>query len=60
MNVARAKEILNSPEEIVVHYQGEPVWIQQVDEKEGTARVYKKSNPEQEETVSVAELREIH
>lgn len=60
MNVARAKEILESPEEIIVHYQGEPVWIQHVDEQQGTARIYTRDNPEQEQTVSVNELREIH
>lgn len=60
MNVGRAKQIIESPEEIIVHYQGEPVWIQHVDEKQETAQVYTRENPDEELTVSVAELKEIH
>lgn len=60
MNVGRAKQIIDSPEEIIVHYLGVPVWIQNVDEHQETARVYTRENPEDEKTVDVEELKEMH
>lgn len=32
MDMGRVKQIVDSPKEIEVHYQGEPVWIQVVHE----------------------------
>jgi len=56
MNVTRAKEILESPTMIPVTYQGKQIIIQNVDEKEETARIYFNENREEERTVSVSEL----
>ncbi|MDQ0340713.1 small acid-soluble spore protein H (minor) [Caldalkalibacillus uzonensis] len=60
MNVGRAKQIVESTDEIVVLHQGEPIWIQRVDEERGTARIYPYDNPEHEREVPVAELVEKH
>ncbi|WLD92508.1 H-type small acid-soluble spore protein [Alkalihalobacillus sp. AL-G] len=59
MDAGRAKQILESPKEIMVHYQGNPIWIQQVDEAGHTARVYLKNEPENEMTVNVTQLNEL-
>ncbi len=59
MNAGRAKQILESPNKITVHYRGNPVWIQQVDEAGNTARVYTRDNPDDEMTVNVANLEEM-
>lgn len=60
MNAARAQQIVDAPEEITVLYQDVPVWIQHVNESEGTARVYTRDNPEDEQVVPIAQLREVH
>ncbi len=59
MNAGRAKQILESPKEIEVHYRGNPIWIQQVDETGNTARIYSKNEPENEMTVNVTLLDEV-
>ena len=59
MDIRRAKQILDSPKEVEVHYLGKPVWIQNVDENSKTARVYPLDNPENEMTVPVDQLDEI-
>lgn len=58
MNIGRAKQIVASKEEIPVFYQGEPIWIQRVDEERGTARIYPLGQPEQEQEVPVHQLEE--
>ncbi|WP_078553092.1 H-type small acid-soluble spore protein [Bacillus alkalicellulosilyticus] len=58
MNVQRAQEIIESPQEINVQYNGTPVWIQHVNEDEATARVFKANSPEDEMTVPVDQLLE--
>lgn len=59
MNAGRAKQILESPKEVEVHYRGNPIWIQQVDETGNTARVYAKNEPDNEMTVNVTLLEEM-
>jgi small acid-soluble spore protein H (minor) len=59
MNVQRAKQILESPKEIEVHYQGVPVWIQNVDETGHTARVYTANEPDDEKVIPVDQLNEL-
>ena len=56
MNIGRAKEILESADNIVVTYEGSRVLIQHVDEREKTARIFWRENPEQEKTVPVMNL----
>lgn len=56
MNVGRAKEIAESAEMFNVTYDGNPVIIQHVDEKTKTARIYTKSDPENELDVPVQNL----
>jgi small acid-soluble spore protein H (minor) len=58
MNAQRAKEIVESPETIPVTYNGEPIYIQHVDEKNETARIYPLNNPEDEKEVPVHTLKE--
>ncbi|QOY36000.1 H-type small acid-soluble spore protein [Anaerobacillus isosaccharinicus] len=59
MNVNRAKQILDSAKEIEVQHNGTSIWIQNVNNEDGTARVYPKENPENEMTVNVQELEEM-
>ncbi|WP_059171812.1 H-type small acid-soluble spore protein [Bacillus sp. FJAT-27445] len=56
MNVGRAKEIMESADNITVTYEGSRVIIQNVDEKQKTARIYWREIPEQERTVPVLNL----
>lgn len=58
MDMGRVKQIVDSPKEIKVHYQGEPVWIQVVNENDETARVYTRDEPEDEKVVLIKELEE--
>ncbi|MGO4888389.1 H-type small acid-soluble spore protein [Anaerobacillus sp. MEB173] len=56
MDIMRAQQIIESPEEIIVRYNGTPVWIQNVDDKSETARVYTREKPDDEMTVPIHEL----
>ncbi|BFH14148.1 H-type small acid-soluble spore protein [Paenibacillus melissococcoides] len=56
MNTQRAIEISSSPVMTDVTYQGEPVYIQHVNEEDGMARIYPLSNPEDERDVPVSML----
>ncbi|MGX6445483.1 H-type small acid-soluble spore protein [Neobacillus sp. K501] len=56
MNVGRAKEIAESAEMIHVTYEGTPVIIQHVDEATKMARIYSKTDPENERDVPVLNL----
>jgi small acid-soluble spore protein H (minor) len=56
MNVGRAKEISESLEMINVTYEGTPVIIQHVDDHTKMARIYSKSDPENEREVPVLNL----
>ncbi|MFD1736473.1 H-type small acid-soluble spore protein [Bacillus salitolerans] len=54
----RVKQIVSSPEEIVVMYHDVPIWIDSYDENANTARVHTRSNPNDLRDVEVAELNE--
>jgi small acid-soluble spore protein H (minor) len=56
MNVGRAKEILESMDMVNVTYDGTPVIIQNVDEKTKMARIYSRTNPDNEHDVPVLNL----
>lgn len=56
MNVGRAKEIAESMDMINVTYEGAPVIIQHVDDTTKMARIYSKSDPENEMEVPVLNL----
>jgi small acid-soluble spore protein H (minor) len=58
MEMNRVKQIVSSPKEITVKYNGVPVWIQGVDEQANTARVYAQLDPDDEMDVSIRELLE--
>lgn len=59
MNIRRAKEIFTSPQHIPVHYDGNPVWMEKVDEATQTARVHFVKTPEIRLQVHVADLQEL-
>ncbi|WP_407269476.1 small acid-soluble spore protein H [Radiobacillus sp. PE A8.2] len=58
MNIQRAKEIVESPVMINVMYEGNPIYIQHVDEQENTARIFPVDEPEQEKSVPLDSLKE--
>jgi small acid-soluble spore protein H (minor) len=58
MNTQRAKEIAASPVMANVTYEGVPIYIQHVDEKNETARIYPLGQPANEQTVPVSSLQE--
>ncbi|GFN29821.1 H-type small acid-soluble spore protein [Paenibacillus xylaniclasticus] len=56
MDIKRAKQIYESPATIGVHLEGEPVWIENVDEAKGLATVQVGGTPQNTQTVSVDRL----
>jgi small acid-soluble spore protein H (minor) len=58
MNVTRAKEISQSGEMMNVQFEGEGIYIQSVNEDQGTARIYPLNNPQAEKDVPVDRLLE--
>ncbi|SFE12618.1 small acid-soluble spore protein H (minor) [Paenibacillus catalpae] len=59
MDVNRAKQIYSSDSTIKVHLEnGDSVWIEHIDEANGTATVKVEGNPTDTKTVSVDQLQE--
>ena len=58
MNAQRAAEIFSSKDTIEVELEGQPVWIENVDEANGMATVQIGAKPTNTKTVSVERLRE--
>lgn len=58
MNAERAQEIADSPDMINVTYNNVPIYIQNVNEGNETARVYPLDDPEHEQEVSLSQLKE--
>lgn len=59
MNSERAKQILNSSETIEVHYNGESIWIEDVDQENNKVHIQIGGNPENRITVASNELSEV-
>lgn len=60
MNAQRAQQIYDSSEMIAVQLEGQPVWIEKVDQANGMATVQVGSDPLNTQTVSVERLKESH
>lgn len=58
MNAQRAQMIVASPDMTKVTYNGVSIYIQNVDEKNETARIYPLDEPNNEQTVPLANLEE--
>lgn len=58
MDIHRAKQIISSPEEITVTYNGVPVWLKNTNENNQSVSVYSKDNPNDVRVVPAAELEE--
>jgi len=58
MDKRRAKEIAASPDMINVTFNGEPIYIQSVNEKNETANIYPLDQQEKKQEVSLASLKE--
>lgn len=58
MNVERAKQIYESKDTIAVQLEGQPVWIEKVDEANGVATVQVGRKPTNVQTVAVDRLTE--
>jgi small acid-soluble spore protein H (minor) len=56
LNNQRAQEIAVSPIMANVTYNGTPIYIQQVDDKNETARIYPLNQPENETDVPLSSL----
>jgi small acid-soluble spore protein H (minor) len=56
MNNQRAQEIAVTPTMVDVTYNGTPIYIQHVDEKNETARIYPLDKPENEQSVPLSSL----
>ncbi|MDI4644184.1 H-type small acid-soluble spore protein [Cohnella hashimotonis] len=58
MNTQRAKQIFESKDMIAVSLEGQPVWIEEVDEANGMATVQVGQKPTNVQTVAVDRLTE--
>ena len=58
MNTQRAQEIVESPDMVDATYNGRPIYIQRVDEQNETARIFPLGQPENEQEVPLANLKE--
>lgn len=56
MNIQRAQEIASSPVTANVTYYGKQIYIQGINEKNETARIYPLENPENEQEVDLDSL----
>lgn len=56
MDINRAREILNSPEDIEVKYQGKSVWINSINPSLGNAFVVTRDSNKKRYQVSVTDL----
>ncbi|MGE7766991.1 H-type small acid-soluble spore protein [Peribacillus sp. NPDC096540] len=59
MDVNRVKQILSSPSDIEVRYNGTSVWIDNVNEDGRTATVHLRGPLEERSEVEIEELKEI-
>lgn len=60
MDSKTAQDILKSYEMINVNYHGIPVYIQEVNEQEGTATIFPLDNMNHEQTVDLNGLNQIN
>jgi len=58
MNTRRAKEIVSSPNMINVTYNGQEIYIENVNESNETAKVHPLNQPEKKQEVPLNSLRE--
>ncbi|MFD0589813.1 H-type small acid-soluble spore protein [Paenibacillus sp. GCM10027627] len=58
METTRAKQIYESKDTVAVHLEGDPIWIENVDEANGMATVTVGNNPTNTQTVSIDRLQE--
>jgi small acid-soluble spore protein H (minor) len=58
MDARRAQEITTSPEMVEVTYNGQNVYIEHVDQSNGTATIHPLDNPNSKESVPVNSLME--
>lgn len=56
MDAQRAQEIASSPVMEKVTYNGKQIYIQHVDENNGTARIYTLKDPQNEQEVPLSSL----
>ncbi|MFE0506836.1 H-type small acid-soluble spore protein [Peribacillus butanolivorans] len=59
MDVNRVKQILSSPSDIEVRYNGTSVWIDNINEDGRTATVHLRGPLEESSEVEIEELKEI-
>lgn len=58
MDLQRAQEIASSAKMARVTYNGAPIYIQQVNEQNETARIYPLDEPQNEQEVALSQLME--
>lgn len=58
MDFNRVKEVLNSNQEIPVHYHGDPVWIESIEDTSSMAFISNQGNHGEKQLVSIDALQE--
>lgn len=58
MDSTRARQIVSSPDDIEVSYNGVSIWIDKVHEDDRTATVHLRQSLEERSEVAISELKE--
>lgn len=58
INLQRAQEISSSPNMVNVSYNGQSIYIEHVDQQNGTATIHTLDEPNNKQSVSVSSLHE--
>ncbi|QTD41273.1 H-type small acid-soluble spore protein [Sporosarcina sp. Te-1] len=58
MDSTRARQIVSSPDDIEVSYNGVSIWIDKVHEDDRTATVHLRQSMEERSEVAISELKE--
>ncbi|WP_202077480.1 small acid-soluble spore protein H [Caldalkalibacillus salinus] len=58
MDAQRAQEIASSPDMVNVTYNGEPIYIEHVDQDKGVATIHSLNEPNQKQSVTIDGLTE--
>lgn len=59
LDIKRAKQILSSPAEIEVQYNGVSIWIDEIKEEDSTAIVHLEGGIEERTEVDIESLEEV-
>jgi small acid-soluble spore protein H (minor) len=58
LKLSRVQEILQSKDNIEVKLEGQPIWIESLDELNETVKIHLENDPKQSQEVEITQLNE--